>query len=835
MTDSHARPQPGGSADVATDGSFDRNGIDEVSALANVDELRDTSRRLQAALQAARVTVFEQDLELRYTWVHNPALGHSAQVVIGQRDVDLFERSDDAARTEAIKRSVMESGEGDRHEVPVYSNGVVRWYDLSVEPRRDAAGVVVGVTCAAVEVTERRKREAHLSFLSELDRALSPSAGVEEIARESARRIQDYLDLSRCVLVEIDEAAGRAHVFHDEGRPGLPSLVGLYAIADFHTEHERQQMADGRVMVVDDIGSEPRTAQAANRFRALGIAAMVNAPHVSDGRWRFVLSAMRDKPSRWSLDEQQLLNELATRTFLRLERRRAQDRLVAARQTFEHLVQNSPFGIYAVDSDFRLMLVSAGARKVFENVRPLIGRDFADVLRTLWPEPFASEVISHFRHTLATGEPFNAPSTVEKRRDTAAVEAYDWKIERVTMPDGRYGAVCHFYDLSERQRLEEDLRTLDRQRTDFLGMLAHELRNPLAPIRTAVKLMQDLDIAKSVQDQCLDIIGRQVTQMTRLLDDLLDVARLSRSQFELRRSPVRMCDVLDTALETSQPWIEQQKIEVQVRNDEPELILDADAARLTQVFANLLNNAARYSPPCSRVELLVTREGPSVTVRVRDSGVGMSSELVAHVFDLYARGRHAPQHSPGGLGIGLALARHLVELHGGHIRAHSDGDGLGSEFAVILPVPEHALQPVPVRRGDNEPRLDCRVIVVDDNLDAADTTALLLDAYGATVRTAYDGESALQEAAQFRPEIMVVDLSMPGTDGFAVCERVRSAAWGRDIVMFALSGRAQADDIHRSKGSGFDRHLVKPVDPDVMIQAIQAGLAASAQQRTGRG
>ena len=486
-------------------------------------------------------------------------------------------------------------------------------------------------------------------------------------------------------------------------------------------------------------------------------------------------------------------------------------------------MEQSPFGIYVVNADFRLVHVSAGAQKVFEHVRPLLGRDFAEVLRVLWPEPFAVEAIRIFQETLQTGVPYHAPSTVERRRDIGAVESYDWKTERLTLPDGRYGVVCHFYDLSERERYDAALREADRQKDEFVAMLAHELRNPLAPIRTAVGLLRLRGVTDPLVGKCGDTIDRQAVQMARLLDDLLDVSRLSRGRLILQREPLLVDDVVEAAVETSRPLIDQQGQQLSLATHQAGLLLDGDGARLTQVFANLLNNAAKFSPAGSRIDVVVRQEGRKGVVSVKDFGVGIAPDMVDRVFELFTQGSDTRPNGPAGLGIGLSLARRLVELHGGTIRVASAGINRGSEFTVTLP-----LSSVTERKERREtappasPQFaGCKVLIVDDDADAAHLTALLVEGIGCETRTVHDGHAALAEAETFRPAIVLLDLGLPDMDGHEVARRIGALPWGRDVVMVAISGWGRDEDQQQSKKAGIHRHLIKPVDPDVILQIVR--------------
>jgi PAS domain S-box-containing protein len=795
---------------------------------ATQDALHVMTERFEAAIQASHVVVFNQDTQLRYTWILNPAFGYGATEVLGKSDSDLLERAGDAARTEGIKRRVIETGIGDRQEVQIAHHGAEYWYDLSVRRQHDVNGVIVGVTCAAVDITSRKQSEANVSFLAELTDALMPAGSPRDVARIAAERIGEYFGLSRCLLVTFGGTAQTATVLYEHRLGSESAVSSAYRISDFHDDDEIRRLAAGEPVAVNDVRSTPRTEAVVERCTSLGVSAILTAPYISDGRWTFSLSAIRATPHRWRADEILLLRELAARVSLRLERARGDETLRAAHDTFHHLVEQSPFGVYVVDADFRLVQVSAGAQKVFENVRPLLGRDFAEVLRLLWPEPFATEVIHIFQRTLETGVPYHAPSTVERRQDIGAVESYDWKTERLTLPDGRFGVVCHFYDLSQRQRYETALREADRQKDEFIAMLAHELRNPLAPIRTAAGLLRLRGPNDALVRKCSDTIDRQATQMARLLDDLLDVSRLSRGRLILQREPLLLDDVIEAAVETSRPLVDQQGQQLTITTHERGMLLDGDGARLTQVFANLLNNASKFSPAEGRIDVVVRREEMRAVVSIRDTGVGISAAMLDRVFDLFEQGDHTRSHGPAGLGIGLALARRLVELHGGTIAVASAGIDHGSRFTVTLPISSSTR---PTERSETAKSFGpsftpCKVLVVDDNVDAAQVTALLLEGIGCETRTAHDGYAALAEAEIFQPAIMLLDLGLPDLDGCEVARRIRALPCGGKLLLVAISGWGRDEDREQSKNAGFDHHLIKPVDPDILIQIVREATAS---------
>lgn len=378
------------------------------------------------------------------------------------------------------------------------------------------------------------------------------------------------------------------------------------------------------------------------------------------------------------------------------------------------------------------------------------------------------------------------------------------------------------------QRAEQEIQREEmRKKDEFIAVLAHELRNPLAPIRTSVSVLRALDSPDPTLARCRDVIDRQVGHMARLIDDLLDVSRLSRGELRLQRSPVRLARVLDDAAELADALLVQHRQRLVMDGVPPELVIDADAARLTQVVGNLLHNAAKYSPPDTEVRLHVALDGDTVLLRVVDQGVGIPAEQIDRVFDLFAQTDNARELSKGGLGIGLALARRLVELHGGAIAAESAGPGRGSVFTVRLPLRHPALEaaaahtPAPdLRPKASAPAM--RILVADDNVDAAEMLGVLFEQAGCSVRRVHDGESAVLEAERFRPALAVLDIGMPGMDGNEACRRIRRTPWGVAMRIVALTGRGRESDRQLSLASGFDQHFVKPIDTDALLQLLDS-------------
>jgi signal transduction histidine kinase/DNA-binding response OmpR family regulator len=387
-------------------------------------------------------------------------------------------------------------------------------------------------------------------------------------------------------------------------------------------------------------------------------------------------------------------------------------------------------------------------------------------------------------------------------------------------------------DLAERAaialdnaRLYRDIQENDRRKNEFLAMLSHELRNPLAPVRNAVHILRQCGIDHPQVVWARDVINRQVSHLVRLVDDLLDVSRITRGKIRLQRVSLDVAGVVATALETSRPLIQRHGHELTVTLPEEPVRVVADPARLAQVLANLLNNAAKYTPDGGRISLIVEKADNEVVFRVRDTGAGIPAEMLTKVFDMFTQMDRSLDRSQGGLGVGLTLVRRLVELHGGTVEAFSDGLEKGSEFVVRLAAEGLEPKPAVERNGVGAHALAptvYRVLVVDDNVDAADSLAVLLRLAGHTVRLAHDGPGAMEAAQGFHPDAVLLDLGLPGFDGYEVARRLRAQPEFKDVLLVAVSGYGQEEDRIRSRQSGFNHHLTKPVDFDLLAQVISS-------------
>jgi signal transduction histidine kinase/CheY-like chemotaxis protein len=403
---------------------------------------------------------------------------------------------------------------------------------------------------------------------------------------------------------------------------------------------------------------------------------------------------------------------------------------------------------------------------------------------------------------------------------------------RLPDPDGTLFDLSLLEDLAGRAaialdnaRLYRNIQENDQRKNEFLAMLAHELRNPLAPVGHALELFRRIDSGHPDLNWARDLIDRQFRHLVRLVDDLLDVSRITRGKINLHPEVIEIGEVVKTAVETSRPLIEEHEHLLHVSIPDASLRVRGDPARLTQVMTNLLNNAAKYTPRHGRIALAVAREGEEVVLRVQDTGTGIPREMLGKVFDLFTQVDRSLDRSQGGLGIGLTLVRRLVEMHGGAVQAFSEGPGRGSEFVVRLPLLgkesislDRHLEPgrIPPSNGNRFPRQGsepaCRVLVVDDNADAAESLAVLLRMSGHEVEVAYNGPTALEAADSFRPEVVLLDIGLPELDGYEVARRLRENPRTQAALLIAVSGYGQDTDRDRSREAGFAHHLVKPID-----------------------
>jgi PAS domain S-box-containing protein len=491
---------------------------------------------------------------------------------------------------------------------------------------------------------------------------------------------------------------------------------------------------------------------------------------------------------------------------------RARRRSEEGAQRFRAFMQNSPSGVFLKDEDGRYVFVNRTGEA-------LMGRtDWAGKTDDeLLPAAAGAEVRAHDRAALEAGRPRQYDLRLPTPQGVRTLSSIKFPLRDSS--GRRYvGAITS--DVTEQRAADEALREADRRKDQFIATLAHELRNPLAPIRIGVAILARQGAAEADRAWSREVIERQVTHMARLVDDLLDTARISSGKLALRRERVTLAAIVSAALETSRPVLDAAAHKLVVRTPAAQATVDADLTRMAQVVSNLLNNAAKYTPRGGAIELEAGQAGGEAVISVRDNGIGFPPERAAELFEPFAQWAPSDK-AAGGLGIGLSLVRGIVELHGGTVSASSDGPGKGSRFEVRLPAAAAAAAAVP--QSSSAPAAAApalRVLVADDNRDAADTLCRLLALYGYEVRSAYDGGAALEVCESFQPQAAVIDIGMPVRSGYEVARELR-AKRGAGLRLIALTGWGSEADVQRARDAGFDHHVTKPADPQALSELIR--------------
>jgi len=519
-------------------------------------------------------------------------------------------------------------------------------------------------------------------------------------------------------------------------------------------------------------------------------------------------------------------------TVKALLRARRAEQAMRAQSELLHVTLNSiADGVISTDTQAKIVFINPVAQQLTGWGQEAIGRPLEEVFHIL-NEYTGEPVENPVKQVIRSGAPAALTNhTVLVARD-GSHKCIDDNAAPMWDAEGHFiGVVLVFRDITDRRRLEEELRQRsedlaqrDRRKDEFLAMLGHELRNPVAPISNSLQYLR-LKFADDPEfEEAGGVMVRQLAHLTRLVEDLMDVSRITRGKFELRKRRIDLATVIERAVETTQPFLEERQHQLEVRFPPKAIPLEADPDRLEQVVTNLLTNAGKYTPPGGRIQLCSRCEQGMAIIQVQDNGIGIRPEMLARLFDMFQQADRVPGRVSEGLGIGLTLVRTLVEMHGGTVTGHSGGAGQGSEFEVRLPlaavVAERSVEPATKPSGNNRHAL--RILAVDDNIDGAESLARLLRYKGHVVRVVYDGPSALEAALAFRPEVVLMDIGLPlGMDGHEVAQRLRTLPEMQKTLFVALTGYGQEEDRVRSSQAGFAAHLIKPVD----LNALQELLA----------
>ena len=710
--------------------------------------------------------------------------------------------------------------------------GEAKWWDVAVSPILGLDAKPARLLSVSRDVTQRRQTELNLEFLASVSRDLAQWTSADEMMRIVGTRVAAYLQLSICAFAEIDESAEQVVINHEWHLEDMPSLVGTHRLADFVGAEFIRIARAGEVIVVGDAAADPRTDPA--KFAAFNIVSFLCVPLIRDGQWRFAMCLYKSVAHKWGHDEIELTRELTARIWTRIERLRAETALRRSEERFRALFDWGPIAMYSCNSEGVIQEYNRGAVALWER-EPKPGdtdEQFRGSFKTYLPDgtflPYAQTAMTRM---LKDEVPAMLDMEVVVERSNGSRITLVVNVVPLKDDAGQVtGAITCFYDVTERSRLERQLleqaQTLtdqDRRKDEFLAMLGHELRNPLAPISSALHLLRLQENEAPLQLKARSIIERQVGQLNRLVDDLLEISRITSGRVQLRQERIVVRGIVERALETVQPLIDQRRHQLTVKLPPEPVWLYADAARIEQVLVNLLGNAAKYTEDGGQIWLTLEQVGDAAVLRVRDNGIGIDALLLPRIFDLFTQAERSLDRSQGGLGIGLCLVQRLVELHGGTVVA-SSVLGQGSEFVVRLPVmqPDGRALPPPDSAVALPTEKPCRVLVVDDNVDAAESLAMLLALSGHEIRLARDGHSALKAALEFRPDLVLLDIGLPGLSGFEVAEQIRREPTLAPIVLVALTGYGLDTDRQRSRDAGFDHHLVKPADYAEVQEILQS-------------
>ena len=700
------------------------------------------------------------------------------------------------------------------HTVLIARDGTERPIDDSAAPIRDAEGQITGAVLVFRDITARKKAEDELaervglmSMSAAVGTALTQADELTDVLERCAQTLVESLDGALARIWTLDPAAEMLE---------LQASAGLYTHVDGpHGRVPVGQFKIGQIArdrtphLTNHVIGNPRIPDQAWAKRE-GLVAFAGYPLTVEDRLVGVMAMFaRHELSPRVLDG---MAAVADQIALGIERKRAEQevsRLLALEQERTERLRQVASASLTINSATTPASVVDVIRA---EARRIIGTTHSEVSFEL-EEPICDGTL-------------RAPLVGRGGRLLGHIDVSGKSNGGFTRDDDAIlRQLAHMTAVAyDNARLYEELRENDRRKDEFLAMLAHELRNPLAPIRNSVHVMRLAGNDLATIEESRAMIERQLPQMVRLVDDLLDLSRVGRGLIELRTERVELQTVLRSAIETSRPLMEQAGHELSIEMPPDTAWLIADPTRLAQVFSNLLNNAAKYTEPGGHVWLSARRDGDWLTVSVRDDGAGIPWDMLPRIFDIFTQVDHTMDRAQGGLGIGLTLVKRLVEMHGGCIEAQSGGPGQGSEFVVRLPgaVTPEATEPVATNNVHAVCRTSRRILVVDDNEDAAESLAMMLDILGHQVQIAHDGLEAVQQVSSFNPEVVLMDIGLPLLNGFEAARRIRDLPATRDLVIVALTGWGQEDDRRRSQEAGFDHHLVKPVDP-VALQKLLDG------------
>jgi len=686
-----------------------------------------------------------------------------------------------------------------RHGYPEQS-----YFTFSYSPLHGGDGQVRGMYCTVVETTDRISVQQRAAFELKVSDALRPLTSPEDVVARASALLGEQLNLARVIYGECDETSDTFFVRRDWTSASFPSLAGTEFVLDDFGPAIIEPMRAGHVVSVSDSTVDPRTIAYSKSYVLTGIRSFVAVPLIKAGRLVAFLGLHRADSYDWAKADIRLARDMAERTWSAVQAAGAQAELRAERDRSRYIFDTIAEGFMLIDRHWEVRYMNAeGLRIVRLNNVQVIGRNHWE----LWPESTNAECARMYHRVMQSGE----PGTAEYRQSYADGDEV-W-VEARAYPTGEGGIASFFRDITDRKVAEQKLMAADQRKDEFLAMLAHELRNPLAPISAAAESLKTGNLDEAQVRRSSAIIARQLTHITGLVNDLLDVSRVTRGLVTLVRAPITAQTIVEDAIEQVRPLIQLRRQQFSVHLPLEEATVLGDKARLVQVVANLLHNAAKYTADKRGIELRADVDGDDLVMAVRDEGIGMEPELTTRAFELFAQAERSSDRSLGGLGLGLALVKHLVELHGGNVHCSSPGLGKGSTFVVRLPLIK-APPAVLERRSEAQPAAANRLklMIVDDNVDAAEALGMLLTSFGHDVIVEHESRRALSRALLERPNACLLDIGLPDMDGHELARHLRRRPETAGATLIAVTGYGQVKDRQRSADAGFQYHMVKPVN-----------------------
>ena len=811
----------------------------------DAEQLRAQAQLIRSVNDNTTELIYMKDRRGRLIYANAAALQlmGMAPADIGTVDADLFSDTAEYGPIHAHDLRVMETGESISAEEPYTgADGVRRVYKSTKSPLFDDAGEIVGVIGVSTDISTLRASEDRQRFLLALSDALRPlgdavrgMSSESEILHEAARLFGQHLDADRAFFEEVVAAEDLAIRHADYARGDLPSLAGRFKASDFPEAVEA--LATGQPFSIPDVAaSELLSSRTREVYQALGFAAFFSVPLRKTGKV-LSLTVVSSAPRVWIDAEIQLAREVAERTWAIVERVRAEAALRLSEERREMALQAAEMGAWDYDLVADVCHFDARARALYGVSSDTIDHSPEGVAGLFHPDDIVPMFDAIRRATDPTGDgrydiDYRVVQRDGRQRWLRAWGKAEFEGEGAARRAVRIvGVSC---DVSREKAAEgalreseKQLKEADRRKDEFLATLAHELRNPLSPIATGLELIRVAGDTPESVAKVRTLMERQVAHMVRLIDDLMDVSRITSGKIALQREPTALSSIVASAVESNSAAMAQKHIDLEVELPEPGCVLHVDPTRFVQVISNLLHNATKFTDAGGTIAIrgrVHEDEVPGkreLTLVVSDSGSGIAPEFLPHVFDLFTQGDSATSQS--GLGIGLALTRKLIEMHGGTIEVRSEGCGRGTEFVIRMPVSD---EPPKVRTEDmTDARVDCRVLVIDDNRDAADTLAMLIEELGGHCRSAYDGESGLLELREYRPDVVLLDIGMSGLNGYETCRRIRRER-GDDVLLVAVTGFSQQRDKEEARQAGFNAHLTKPPNPAALRKLLAQSEAA---------